>query len=268
MKDLVQYLKEQIENLPLIYNVSKYHTKSTQLGQSFGAAWEYIDPIFQLLIYYFVFIVMFKRKVAGMPPAPWMFIGLGIWFFYSISITHASAAVQSSLALFSQVKFPISVLPTIEMFKRFNAFFWMIGLGIIIALKDGYYPTLYYFQLIYYFAALILLVLGFSLLFSTIVVVFRDFSHIIDYIFRFLLYVSGAAIDLTLLDAIPGFMRQALLADPFIYVMEGFRDAIFHRAWFWEKPGYALIFWCFTLGLLIVASHLHMKLRNQFMDYV
>ena len=190
MKDLVQYLKEQIENLPLIYNVSKYHTKSTQLGQFFGAAWEYIDPIFQLLIYYFVFIVMFKRKVAGMPPAPWMFIGLGIWFFYSISITHASAAVQSSLALFSQVKFPISVLPTIEMFKRFNALFWMIGLGIIIALKDGYYPTLYYFQLIYYFAALILLVLGFSLLFSTIVVVFRDFSHIIDYIFRFLLYVS------------------------------------------------------------------------------
>jgi len=50
--------------------------------------------------------------------------------------------------------------------------------------------------------------------------------------------------------------------------MEGFRDAIFHRGWFWEKPGYALVFWSFTLGVLIVASHLHMKLRNQFMDYV
>ena len=136
------------------------------------------------------------------------------------------------------------------MFKRFNALFWMIGLGIIIALKDGYYPTLYYFQLIYYFAALILLVLGFSLLFSTIVVVFRDFSHIIDYIFHFLLYVSGAAIDLTLLDAIPGFMRQALLADPFIYVMEGFRDAIFPPCLVLGKTGLCFNFLVLHPGII------------------
>lgn len=107
-----------------------------------------------------------------------------------------------------------------------------------------------------------------SLLFSTIVVVFRDFLHIINYIFRFLLYVSGAALDLTLMEALPLPLRQGLRLDPFIYVMEGFRDAIFHRGWFWEKPGYALVFWSFTLGVLIVAAHLHMKLRNQFMDYV
>lgn len=269
MKDLYQYLKEQMSNMSLIYNVSRYQTKSTQLGKFLGAAWQYLDPIVQLCIYYFVFIIMFKRKISGgIPPAPWMFVGLGNWFFYSISIQSGAASVQSQLSLFTQVKFPISVLPTIEMFKRFNILIWMTLLGILLAIKHGYYPSFEYLQLFYYFLALCLLVMALSLLFSTIVVVFRDFLHIINYIFRFLLYVSGAALDLTLMEALPLPLRQGLRLDPFIYVMEGFRDAIFNRGWFWEKPGYALVFWCFTLGVLIVAAHLHMKLRNQFMDYV
>ena len=82
MKDLYQYLKEQMSNMSLIYNVSRYQTKSTQLGKFLGAAWQYLDPIVQLCIYYFVFIIMFKRKISGgIPPAPWMFVGLGNWFF-------------------------------------------------------------------------------------------------------------------------------------------------------------------------------------------
>jgi len=93
MKDLYQYLKEQMSNMSLIYNVSRYQTKSTQLGKFLGATWQYLDPIVQLCIYYFVFIIMFKRKISGgIPPAPWMFVGLGNWFFYSISIQSGAIA--------------------------------------------------------------------------------------------------------------------------------------------------------------------------------
>lgn len=45
MKDLYQYLKEQMSNMSLIYNVSRYQTKSTQLGKFLGATWQYLDPI-------------------------------------------------------------------------------------------------------------------------------------------------------------------------------------------------------------------------------
>ncbi|AGV72861.1 ABC transporter permease [Lactococcus cremoris] len=270
MKDLIQYLKEQIDNLGLIHNVSKYHTKATALGNTFGTLWEYIDPVVRSGIYYFVFIVMFKRTVAdGIPPAPWLVIGLGVWFFYSTAILSGARSIQLQISLFTQVKFPVSVLPTIEMFKGFSTLFGMGIVGTLIAIfKFGYYPSIYYLQIPYYVLALFLVTLAFSLLFSTVVVVFRDFSHVIDYIFRFALYLSGGAIDLTIMGALPLPIRQALLLDPFIYCMEGIRDAVFGREWFWQKPGLTLVFWCFTIGLLAVGAHLHMKLRNQFMDYV
>ncbi|UPS11212.1 Teichoic acid translocation permease protein TagG [Lactococcus lactis] len=269
LKDLYQYLKEQIVNLPITWRISRYHNKGIALGNKLGSLWEFIDPMVRALIYYFVFIVMFHRKVASnIPPAPWLVIGLGVWFFYSSSIMMGSNSVQAQISLFSKAKFPLSVLPTIEMFKNFENLFGMGIVGALVAIYRGYYPTLYYLQLPYYILALFMVTLAFSLLFSTLVVIFRDFSHIINYIFRFALYVSGGAIDLTIMDALPMPIRQALLVNPFIYCMERIRDSIFHRAWFWDKPGYTLVFWCFTLGLLTVASHLHMKLRNQFMDYV
>ncbi len=46
----------------------------------------------------------------------------------------------------------------------------MGGATIIIAMYDGYFPNLYWIQLIYYAIALIALVLSYTLLCSTIVV--------------------------------------------------------------------------------------------------
>ncbi len=269
LRDLYQYLREQIENLPTIWNISRYHTKGMSLGQFFGTLWEYIDPLMRSFIYYFVFVVMFKRTNGqGLPEAPWLVLGLGIWFFYGMAIMAGAKSIQFQISLFGQAKFPISILPTIEMFKQFTTLYGMGIVAILLAIHYGYYPTLYYLQLPYYIFALFMTTLAFSLLFSTIIVIFRDFSHILDYIFRFALYISGAAIDLSIMDALPIQIRQALLINPFIYCMEGFRDAIFSRGWFWQRPGLMIVFWAFTIGLLVVASHLHMKLRNQFMDYV
>ena len=61
---------------------------------------------------------------------------------------------------------------------------------------------------------------------------------------------------------------KLLKLNPFYYIIEGFRDSFLSRSWFWEKTTYGLIFWLTTLILLILGSHLHMKFRARFVDYI
>ena len=68
-----------------------------------------------------------------------------------------------------------------------------------------------------------------------------------------------------MLGGYPLLMRLIKL-NPFVYVVEGYRDCYINGVWFWERGLYTLYFWAVTLALGWAGFRVFKKLRVHFSD--
>lgn len=269
MKNAYLIIKEQIENFGIIKRVSRYEEKATYQSHYLGLMWQFLNPLIQIGIYYLIFGIGVRGgdKVDGVPFIIWMLIGIIAWFFISQSIIGGSNSIYQKVAMVSKMKFPVSILPGINIMSNLVSYGWMMGILLMAMLYFGVYPSIYWLQYFYYFFCLIASLFAFGILNSTMTVLIRDFHIMLQSIIRLLFYLSGAIWDIQNQN-FPNWIIRVLELNPFYYIINGFRDTFLSRAWFWEKPTLTLVFWFTTALLLLVGSHIHMKFRSRFVDFI
>lgn len=262
-------IKEQIANYRTIFRLARYEEKATYQSHYLGLVWQILNPLIQVAIYYLIFGLGVNggRKIEGTPFIIWMLIGIIAWFFINSSLLGASNSIYKQVNLVSKMKFPVSILPMNNIVSNLSSYFPMMFFLILALFVYGIYPTIFWIQYFYYFFAMIIFLFSFGILNATITTVIRDYHIALQSILRLLFYVSGPIWDINNRN-LPDALIKILKLNPIYYLIEGFRDSLLSRAWFWEKGTYALIFWGITLFMLILGSHLHLKFRNRFVDLV
>jgi teichoic acid transport system permease protein len=267
MKAVIEILKEQVANINLIYRLATYEIKGKYQAHYLGAAWQFLSPALQIIVYWFVFGLGIRggNPVGDTPFFIWLLVGLIPWFFISPSIIQGSNSVYSKVALVSKMKFPVSVLPSIVLVSNLFTFLIMaIFLAIIIAIY-GINPGMYIIQLPYYLFALFIFLFAVTLLFSTITTIVRDMQAVLQSSMRMLFYMTPVLWDMSELP--PKYLNLVKL-NPFYYLIEGFRNTIFGHQWFFEDWTYTLYFWATTLLILFIGANIHVRFRKQFVDYL
>jgi len=261
-------LKEQFDNVGIIHRIAKYENKASYQGHYLGLAWEVLNPTIQIITFYVVFGLGLRRgqSVDGVAFIAWMLVGMAAWFFMNKSILDCSISVQRKIGMVSKMKFPVSVLPTIVIVSQLKTFFVMLALGIASALLVGVYPTIHWIQFIYYFIAMLLFLFFVGVLTSTITILVRDFHFMLQALMRLLFYVSGAIMPIS--QIFPGRLGWLSLLNPFYYLIGGFRNVLLYERTVWEFSSASWFFWIFTVLIGLLASHLHLKFRSRFMDFI
>jgi len=269
VKEIVMILKEQFQNMGMIFRMSRYEDKATYQSHYLGLAWQILNPAIQVGIYYLVFGIGVNqgREISGVPFIVWMLIGITAWFYMSASILGASNSIHRQVGMVAKMKFPVSVLPTINIVSNLSSYFPMVMIVVFSVIALGGTPSLYWLQYLYYFFCMIAFLFSFGILNATITVLIRDYHIFLQSVLRLLFYVSGPIWDIQN-KSLPSWMVKILQLNPIYYIIEGFRDTFLNRAWFWEKTTYGLIFWGIVFILLILGTHLHMKFRAKFVDYI
>lgn len=269
MNSVLTILKEQVNNVGIIFRVSKYEEKATYQSHYLGLIWQFLNPLIQIGIYYLVFGlgVQRGRSVNGVPFLPWMLIGVIAWFFVNASILGGSNSIYKKITMVSKMKFPVSILPSINITSNLISYGWMMAILLLVLPAFDIHPSIYWIQYFYYFICMIAFLFAFSILNSTITILIRDYHIMLQSIIRLLFYLSGAIWDIES-RGFPKWLVRILQLNPIYYFVDGFRDAFLSREWFWEKPTLTLIFWGIVLFLLLVGSHIHLKFRARFMDFI
>ena len=267
MKAVLEIIKEQINNLHLIFRLALYNTKSKYQSHHLGVAWQFLSPALQIGMYWFVFGIGIRggKPIGDVPFFIWMICGLIPWFFISASIVQGANSIYSKVSLVSKMKFPVSVLPTISILGNAFNFIWLllfIGLLLIIYQVN---PGLYLVQLLYYLICLCVFLFSVSLLFSTISTMIRDFQMLLQSLIRMGLYLSGVLWDI---NKLPEFYVNILKLNPLVYLIDGFRKTFLGTGWFFNDWMYMSYFWIFTLLILYIGALLHLRFRSQFVDYI
>lgn len=272
-KSVNQVLKEQFEHRELILRMSVFETKGQYQIHYLGTFWQFLSPAIQIAIYWFVFsTIRGGAPVDGTPFFLWLIIALVPWFFISPTMIQGSNSVYQKIGLVSKMNFPVSVLPMIRIIGNSFQFFVMLAILFIIALFYGVKPSLYNLQLIYYVICLFAFLYAFTLLSSTISTLIRDYQVALQSLMRMLLYLSpilwNTSLITNMFETAGPYIETALKLNPLFYILEGFRDSILGRAWFFEDIIYMGYFWILTFCLLYFGAKIHIKFRGDFMDYL
>lgn len=261
---------EIIKSRKMIYKLAKNDFKTKYAGSYLGIIWAFIQPVITVLVYWFVFEVGFRGGSDSLPVPFVLYLVAGIipWFFFQDGLTGGTNSLLEYSYLVKKVVFNISVLPVVKILSAVFVHLFFIVFITFLYCCYGHFPDLYYLQLLYYLAGLLLLILGLSYLTSAVVVFFRDLSQMISIALQigiWLTPIMWVAEDKLIHYPL---LYKILKLNPIYYIVMGYRDAFIYKHWFWERPLWTAYFWCFVIGVLWLGTRVFKKLRVHFADVI
>ncbi|SES88012.1 teichoic acid transport system permease protein [Oceanobacillus limi] len=275
MKSSIKVVKEQIENFYLVRRLSLYELKSKNKSNYLGMAWEIINPVIQILIYWFVFGSIREKSEIELSNGEdvsfiaWLLGGFILWIFFYKSTIEGSKSIYSRLRMLSKMNFPMSVIPNVVIFSQFYVHLFMLLITIIILHFMGFFINIYYLQFFYFIFATFCLLFSLSLIMSTLSTIIRDVHMFLNATLRMLLYLSPILWPISEALSDNQLLIMILKLNPLYYLIEGYRSALFGTDWYfvtnWE---YTIYFWGLIIVLFLFGSMLHVKFRRHFIDYL
>ena len=266
LKNVINMCRDIYADRRLLVDLSLKDTKKRFSGTYLGVLWGLLQPLMTVAVYWAAFQYGFRSGDVGETPfALWFISGIIVWLFISEAFTNASNSLIEYSYLIQKVKFNVSILPLVKIFSSFYIHLLFLILVILICSGFGFIPTIMLLQILYYMCATIVLVLGMSLLTSSIMIFVRDLNQFINIILLIGMWGTPIAWDMSYF---PENVQRILKLNPFYYLVEGYRDAILGRRWFWERPALSLYFWVLTILIFLIGATIFKKLKPHFADTV
>ncbi len=265
--DSVRYiLNEHYENRKFSIKIAKDNMRQQTLRTSLGIGWVIVRD----LVYFTVFILFRllmsgSGTIEGMNFILYLMLGMIPWNFMNECINGGVLAIKSRKNIISSIKLPIVILPTIEIMAIFmKRLFTLVVLFFVVAVF-GDLKDVNLIMFIYYFFCMFIFMVIWNLIFSSMVAISNDFEQLYKALSSVLIYAMPIMWSFERLgDHV--FLIRLLMLNPFVYVIEGFRDAcVIGRL---PDVEYSLYFWGLSLILLCVGSILQYKLRRHYVDLI
>ncbi len=192
-----------------------------------GYIWWILDPLFNMLIYYFLFEIIFSRNEPFFPL--FLFCVLLPWKWITTSWTGSSGIIQGKAGIIKQVYIPKTMLPLQLMLSNFITM--LIGYVVVVGMLVAYrLPiTWHLIELIPIWGVTFLLTYGVSLIFAHLGVIFTDFRNMLGHLIRLLFYLSPSmyGIDRVMKSSFPEWLKGLYYwLNPFASLFTSYRNVI------------------------------------------
>jgi ABC-type polysaccharide/polyol phosphate export permease len=141
----------------------------------------------------------------------------------------------------------------------------LLAICIAMLIISHIYPTIYWFQLLYYMFALSALLISVGWLTSSIYLFFPDVMNILNIITRIMFFITPIFWKM---QGLPPMNQHILKFNPVYYIVNGYRECLLFPKAFWEAPVLTAYFWSVCLIFLIIGVIVFKKLRPHFADVV
>jgi len=254
------------KNLRLVVNLAKNDIKSRYAGSFFGIIWAFVQPLITMVVFWFVFQVGLRNPpVENIPFILWFAAGYIPWIYFNDGVMTSTTCLSEYHYLVKMIKFPIMNLPLVKIISSLFIHCFFVAIVYVMYLAYGYTPNLLWLQAIYYSAALTCLMIGLSLIVSSISVFFKDFGQIVNIILQVGFWASPIIWNAAGMNPA---VINILKFNPLYYIVEGYRDTFIWGTPFWDKPLISAYFWIVTIIVFVLGMLIFRKLRPHFADVI
>lgn len=244
------------------FSVDDFKTKYS--GSILGGIWAFLQPMITIVLYWFVFQLGFKTQPVGEYPfILWLMSGLVPWFFISEGVVNATTSLADYSYLVKKVLFNVYILPLAKIVSVLFVqlaliFFTFICFGI-----GGYYPSVYYLQIIPYLLYMILLATGVSYITATLYVFFKDVIQIVSIFTQIIFWLTPIVWPIS---NMPDIVQKILVFNPVYYVIEGYRNAFLNHTFGDVLSVMTVYYWAIAFVIFALGALLFKKCKNHFAD--
>ncbi len=245
----------------LIWELALKELKVRYKRSVLGFLWALLNPALMMLVLTVVFSTILRFPIPHY--AIFLLSVLLPWTFFAQSLGYAVESIVGNGDLIKKVAVPKLVFPVAAVVSNvINLLLSLIPLAVVVAvLRHPFYATWLYLPVP--ILALIIFTLGMTFLFAAANVYYRDVAHIIQVLLSAWFYFTPI---IYALEFIPANIRWLFKLNPIIYVINGFRLAVYYGMlprW----PSIAASFLCAFIALF-VGFAVFRKYQDDFVFYV
>ena len=216
-------------NRSLIAKMTQREVIGRYRGSLLGILWSFLNPLFMLAVFTFVFTVVFQVRWQGgggsrLEFAMLLFVGLIVFNIFSECVNRAPGLVISNANYVKKVVFPLETLVIITLGSAI--FHALVSLGVwlvaYVVIFGAPFSTALLLPVV--LMPLFLVVLGLTWMLASLGVFLRDVSQIVVILTTTLMFLSPIFYPL---EAVPEDFRWVLELNPLAHVIEQSRDVLF-----------------------------------------
>jgi ABC-2 type transport system permease protein len=244
----------------MIFSLIRRDLRGRYKGSALGFMWTFLNPLFQLVVYTFVF--------SGIMRAPYekyylfLFVTLIPWIFFSASVVGGASCVWSQKDMVNKIYFPREVLPVafvtcqlVNLLLTFIVIFTVLlvtGYGV-----NGY--ALLFLPLIIIIEYL--LALGITMIVSAVTVFLRDVEYILGIFVMAWQFLSPVMYGI---DMVPEEYHKIFSINPMTPIMIAYRDILYYK----KIPEMHTLLQAVVLGIALLAVGILVfeKLKRHFSE--
>ena len=189
-----------------------------------GGLWAVIQPLAGTALFTLFFGKLggLSKQVDGSYPL-FVYVGLSLWTFYANAVSLAANSLVGSSHLIAKVYFPRLLIPISAIFSGLLDF--AVAFAFLLVLMAVYRvpPSAMFLTAPLFLLGSMAVAAGAGLLFSALIVSYRDFRYVIAFVVQLWLFATPV---LYTLDSIPAQWRVLYAANPMVGMISGFRAAV------------------------------------------
>jgi ABC-type polysaccharide/polyol phosphate export permease len=258
---MIQLLRDAVRYRELIWALALKELKVRYKRSVLGFLWALLNPALLMLVLTAVFSTIMQFPMRHY--AIFLLSVLLPWTFFTQALAYGAESIVGNGDLIKKVKLPKTVFPLAALVSNLiNLLLSMIPLILLVPLlRHPFYVTWLYLPVP--MLALAIFTLGAMLFFAAANVYYRDVTHILQIVLQAWFYLTPVIFPL---EMIPQKYRWLFKLNPLIYVVNGFRLAVYYG----QLPrvqSIAASFICAFL-MLFIGYSLFRKYQNDFVYYV
>ena len=198
-------------------------------GSIMGLLWSFLNPVFMLTVYTFVFSVVFKARwgVDGNDSktqfAVVLFVGMIVHGLFAEVVNRAPSLILANVNYVKKVIFPLEILPVITMCAAL--FHGLVSLAVLLIaffiFNHSLQWTVIFIPLV--LLPLVILTLGCAWMLASLGVFIRDVGQTIGIVTTVMMFLSPVFFPVT---SLPEVYRPLIMANPLTFIIEQAREVL------------------------------------------
>lgn len=257
---------ENIKYIKQTYKLAKSDLIKTYNGAALGPLWALIKPALLIFVYWFAFSYGLRsgKPINGHPFVLWIIVGNLPWLYVSEILVAGANSIRANRHLVTKMPFPMSTIMSFVSLSKLFVHFALAGIVLIILLFNGYRPTIYWLQLLYYVPAMYIFFTALSWITAPLSSLSKDFLNLIKAVVTALFWLSGVVWNPYDLSAGP--VRAIILMNPITYFINGYRNTFLFGKWFFETRFETVSFLLLCMFVMYGGSLIYRKTNKEIRD--
>lgn len=252
-------IKEIYNYRTMVKSIVNKELRVRYRGSLLGFLWTFINPLLQLIVYSLIFPYVLKFQIENY--AMFMFVCLVPWIFLNSTILGSCGLILGNSNIVTKIYFPRIILPISYTLTGFINMLLSFLIVIPMLLIFNIEITWKILLLLPLFLILLIIAMGFSMIFSSINVYFRDTEHIMGILTMALYFFTPIIYSL---DMFSQDMQKYFHYNPLTDIMIAIRDVSMYGKMF---DAISLIYpTVFAVFIFIIGTITFQKLQKKFAE--